>query len=625
MKAFFSLVTGILLLAILFLILAATPLWALTPHEISRTPDYQLLVNPGLEVYDLPYGGSFDGVDCQVASAWQRVWEGDAEPCWMDTRVFAASHLGGGWVERIEGETSQLIVSTEPYTAGIRQQVGGLTPGLGYGFHAAMLTIFQTSAQDPVHGTMIKEVGIDPTGGTDPQSQAIVWSLPDGHDQGPWDVERVTAAYAQAPTVTVYIRVTSPYPSGGLPLMNLSFLDSAILARTGSVSAVSPPLSQATDFLVRWDNAVPSPGGTIRWYDVQWLDEAEGIWHDWFYRTAALSAIFSGQRGHVYRFRARVWQRYPNGAHLFSPYSQEGDSSTRVAGPQLLGRVWTPRQKPATLATVAISGTHYRAFSGPDGTFSLPLSPLSGTQTITVSHPGWLAPPPAYGLTFELTETQTLTWTLRPLDDVVINGGFETGSAGWTSTPSATWPVTAPVHTGRGALALQLTPTFTVPLSVTLAAPFSLPLTASLSQTVLLTDAWHPALSFWYQPASYGTGDRLNLVLTVVTQAVSTTLPLTPRVTAGLAMPITEPLTTTVTFTTTRVFTPPLDAAGWQHFWVHPSLIRAALTGTLTIDFRLWLTRDEGLPLLVYLDEISLGSTPGGPLRFYLPLILRHY
>jgi hypothetical protein len=488
-----------------------------------------------------------------------------------------------------------------------------------------MLTIFQTSAQDPVHGTMIKDVGIDPTGGTDPHSPAIVWSLPDGHDQGPWDVERVTAAYAQAPTLTVYIRVTSPYPSGGLPLMNLSFLDSAILARTGSVSAVSPPLSQATDFLVRWDNAVPSPGGTIRWYDVQWLDEAEGIWHDWFYRTDALSAIFSGHRGHVYRFRARVWQRYPNGAHLFSPYSQEGDSSTRVAGPQLLGRVWTPRQKPATFATVAISGTHYWATSGPDGSFSLPLSPLSGTQTVTVSHPGWLAPPPVYGLTFELTETQTLTWTLHPLDDAVTNGGFETGLAGWMSTPSATWLVTAPVHTGRGALALQLTPSLTVPLSVTLGAPFTLPLSASLSQTILLTDAWFPALSFWYRPASYGAGDRLNLVLTVVTQALSTTLPFTPGVSAGLAMPITEPLTTTLTFTTTHLFTPPLDAAGWQHFWAHPALVRAALTGTLTIDFRLSLTREEGLPLLIYLDEISLGSTPGGPLRFYLPLIIRHY
>ena len=64
----------------------------------------------------------------------------------MDTRVFADSHLGGGWVERIEGDTSQLVISTLPYTAGILQRVTGLTPGVGYGFHAAMLTIFQTSA-----------------------------------------------------------------------------------------------------------------------------------------------------------------------------------------------------------------------------------------------------------------------------------------------------------------------------------------------------------------------------------------------------------------------------------------------------------------------------------------------
>jgi hypothetical protein len=624
------LAAGFLFLAILLLILTAAPLWASTPSEISLAPDYQLLINPGVETYDPPEAydppnAQFDGVNCQMATGWQPFPSGNIDPCWMDTRVFAASHLGGGWVERIEGDTSQLIVSTQPYTAGIRQQVGGLTPGLGYGFHAAMLTIFQTSAQDPVHGTMIKEVGIDPTGGTDPQSPAVVWSLPDGHDQGPWDVERVTAAYAQAPTVTVYVRVTSPYPSGGLPLMNLSFLDSAILARTGSVSAVSPSISESTSFLVRWDNALPSPGGTIRWFDVQWLDEAEGVWHDWFYRTDALSAIFSGQRGHTYRFRARVWQRYPNGAHLFSPYGQEGDTLTWVRGPQLLGRVWAPREKPAAFATVAISGTHHRALSGLDGTFSLPLSPVSGTHAITVSHPAWLAPPPVHGLTFELTETQSLTWTLRPLDDALINGGFEAGMDGWMSTPSATWSVTAPVHTGRAALALQLTPTFGIPLSVTLGAPFSLPLTASLSQTVLLTDAWHPALSFWYRSASYSAGDRLNLVLTVVTQALSTTLPLTPPVTAGLATPLTEPLTTTLTFTTTRVFTPPLDVAGWHYFWAYPSPFRTALTGTVSIDFRLWLTRDQGLPLLIYLDEISLGSTPGGPLRFYLPLILRHY
>ncbi|MDD3828248.1 MAG: hypothetical protein PHY79_19970, partial [Anaerolineae bacterium] len=117
---------------------------------------YQLLLNPGLEEYEAPYG-QFQGVACQVASGWQRFWTGEGQPCWTDTRAFAASELGGGWVERIEGETSQMILSTEPCDAGLWQQVGGLVPGKGYGFAAAMLTIFQTSAQEPVDGTMIKQ------------------------------------------------------------------------------------------------------------------------------------------------------------------------------------------------------------------------------------------------------------------------------------------------------------------------------------------------------------------------------------------------------------------------------------------------------------------------------------
>ena len=157
--------------------------WQAAQAQVEpRADDYQLLANPGLEFFDGPYG-QCDGVDCQVASHWQRFWHDGAEPCWMDTRVFAYSHLGTGWVERIEGVTSQLVFSSEPYTAGLWQQVTGLTPGLGYGFHAAMLTIFETSAQAPVDGTMIKQVGIDPTGGTDPRSPDIVWSDPNDEDQ----------------------------------------------------------------------------------------------------------------------------------------------------------------------------------------------------------------------------------------------------------------------------------------------------------------------------------------------------------------------------------------------------------------------------------------------------------
>jgi hypothetical protein len=204
----------------------------------SATVEYNLLANPGMESYEPPYA-RFEDVKCQVASGWERFWVGDSPPYWMDTRVFAYSHLGGGWVERIEGETSQMLVSRQPYTAGLRQQVSGLTPGLGYAFHSAMLTIFQTSAQDPVNGTMVKQVGVDPTGGSDPQASTVIWCEPDDHDQGPWSVDLQKAFWAVSPEVSVFIRVISPYESGDPSLLNLSFLDSAILAQTAQVSAVA--------------------------------------------------------------------------------------------------------------------------------------------------------------------------------------------------------------------------------------------------------------------------------------------------------------------------------------------------------------------------------------------------
>ncbi len=549
---------------------------------------YQLLTNAGVEVYDSPYR-QFDGVDCQVASGWQRFWYGGSEPAWMDTRVFANSHLGGGWVERIEGDTSQLLLSTEPYSAGIYQQATGLTPGVGYGFHAAMLTIFQTSAQEPVHNTMIKDVGMDPTGGTDPQAPTVIWSEPDAHDQGPWSIDLRTAAYAQSPTMTVFIRVRSLYPSGDSSLLNLSFLDSAILAETAVVTASSPAVSQSPTFQVRWEDFRASPEGQIRWFDVQWLDEKEGVWHDWFSRTADTEATFTGRRGHTYRFRARAWQRYPNGAHLYGPYRPDGDTRTYVGGPRLVGQVLSAEGVPLVGATVSLSGTAYAAASGPGGLYSLDLEPLTGTYTAIVSHPYWLSPPPVYGLTFGLTETVALTWTLRPPDDKVVNGDFEGDLAGWSLvgaggvTPTA---VTTPVHSGQGAVQLR--------------SGAATDLTLGLSQTVRLTRAWEPVVSFWYLPASVAPGDRLQVSVTVV---------------SGTAQ-------ATPTLTLTRTYTPGLDAEGWTHLGYAPAWSDRYLTGTLTLGF--WLLRAGGVTTTtVYLDEVSVGATPGGPYKHYLPLLRR--
>ncbi len=589
------------------------PLGAQVP-QAPAAPDFQLLTNPGVEVYDPPYD-HYEGIACQVASGWQRFWdEEQPEPCWMDCRVFAASHLGGGWVDRIEGDTSQLIVSTEPYTAGIRQTVTGLTPGAGYGFHAAMLTIFQTSAPPDVDDTMFKQVGLDPTGGTDPNAPTVVWSEADGHDANGWSIDLRAAAFAQAPTMTVFVRVISPYPSGGLPYINLSFLDSAILALTPVVSATSSAVSEATAFTVNWDNLVTAPGlKRFKGYDVQWLDEVEGVWHGWLTGTMEVAATFAGEQGHAYRFRARAWQKYLNGALLVSPYRPEGDSRTLVAGPRLVGQVLSTEGLPVIGATVAISGTDLAATSGAGGYYELLAQPSPEARSVTVGHPRWLAPPPVHGIVFGPTDTVTLTWTLRPLSDALVNGDFEAGLDGWSLANART--VSDTVHSGRLALALG--------------GGEALSGTVAASQTVVLTDAWEPHLSFWYRAAdATETDDSLfNVALTVVTETISTTWTVSPTASAGrlLTGPVTVPVTVTVPITTTYLFTPSLEAGDWQHQAYRFGPTEAGLTATVRLEFIVRRGEEAEEARTIYLDEVGLGATPGGPHRTYLPLVLRRF
>lgn len=613
MKRWRLLLRVVLFLALITVASGPGSLQASEPRQAPDLAEYQLLKNPGMEVYDPPYS-QYDGVNCQVATGWERFWYGSPEPYWMDTRVFAYSHLGGDWVERIEGTTSQLLFSTEPYTAGIQQEVSGLTPGAGYGFHAAMLTIFQTSAPPAVDNTMFKQVGMDPTGGTDPQAPTVVWDEADGHDEGPWSINLRTAVYAEVPTMTVFIRVISPFDAGPAPYLNLSFLDSAILAETPVVTAISPPHTEVPTFTVRWDNAVAAPGGYVRWYDVQWLDEVEGEWHDWYAQTSVLQSTFVAEPGHAYRFRARAWQRYDNGAHLYGPYRPEGDTRTSYQVPKLAGQVLNNRNVPVAGTSIAISGTTYTVTSGPGGQYEMQVLAWPDPQTVTVSDPNWAAPPPVHGVTFEPTETVTLIWTLRPPGDVVQNGDFEAGLDGWSLiagqgvTPTV---VTEPVHSGFGSLALGG------------AGPLGL--TTGVTQTVVLTNAWEPALSFWVRPVTTDTDDVLNVILTVVTQTISSTVPVTPTLrgaTAPLKAPITGPITSTLVVTREQVFTPSLEDESWQHYWYDAGPPDAALTGTVTIRFQV---RDDGdgwVPV-VYLDEVRLGASAGGPHKMYLPLVLR--
>ena len=393
-------------------------------------------------------------------------------------------------------------------------------------------------------------------------------------------------------------------------------MDSAVLARTPTISAVSPAVSQSTSFVVRWDNAETAPGArALRGYEVQWKDEAGGGWHDWITwdptqspNTDVTQATFTGERGHTYRFRARVWQRYTNGAHLYSPYRPDGDTGTYIKGPELEGHVFSNEGHAVSGATIAISDTAYSAVSDGNGYYRIRFLPLDGPRTITLSHPNWLTPPPVQNVTFGASETVTLDWSLRPPDDAVSNGDFESELDDWSAiieqgvSPQV---VDDPVHTGGGALAL--------------AGDAATAFTTGVTQTVTLAGSWQPALSFWYRPETVDLDDVFNVVLTVVGDTVRSAPAVQGDIGAGGLAD--APLADAVT--ATHVFTPSLEVGNWQHL---PLTFgpEEFMTATVTIRLQVWDDGDE-VPTKVYVDEVSLGRTPGGPYRGYLPLVLRRF
>ena len=529
----------------------------------------QLLLNPDMEGAFIAYGPTFLDGACKVADKWSRFGDTDPRPCWMDAREFAHDVMHTDWVEKIKGETSQVVISTEPYAAGIYQKVG-VTEGLPYGFHAAMMTIYQTSYGPPQPGHMIKQVGIDPSGGSNPNAATVVWSEPSDQDYG-WDLLRRTAVIATDEIMTVFIRVIADDP-GDWPYVNQSYLDAALLAQTATPWISAPEITPNATFVVTW-GAAASPGGELWAYDVQWQDEADGVWHDWIQwvppqKNLTSSATFSGALGHQYKFRVRAWQYYADAAnYLFSPW---WETETLIGGPQLVGKVRGNGPYAFAGASVSIVGTSYTTMSHQDGTYQLWVEPMSDPHQVAISNPLWLSPEPVHGVTFGPLETVSLDWTLRPPDDAVENGQFEEAlTTGWNLI-SAPTVVTDPVHTGEGA------------------AMLGGPGTVGVEQTVSLTHSWNPNLSFWYLPQSSGGDDVFTVTLNVAGE--SQTIPVS------------------------------LDGDGWQRQWYSLGVGEDYFTGPVTVRFELSSDGEEPATA-VYLDEVSLGRTPGGPFKFYFPII----
>ncbi len=98
------------------------------------------------------------------------------------------------------------------FIGGIYQQIPNVVPGASYWANVVWLVYHPAGALD---GTVGRRIGIDPTGGTDPSSPAIIWSseIWNKFDSCPYKIcrELQVQATAQNTTITVFVRIASTW------------------------------------------------------------------------------------------------------------------------------------------------------------------------------------------------------------------------------------------------------------------------------------------------------------------------------------------------------------------------------------------------------------------------------
>jgi hypothetical protein len=325
---------------------------------------------------------------------------------------------------------------------------------------------------------------------------------------------------------------------------------------------------------VTWDNGQPAPGGYIVKYDVQYKDDVNNTWMLWQDRTRDKSAQFTGVVGRTYTFRARAYEKYTAwfSIRLVGAWS-EGDTTTKVTtigGAQ--GYVRDNRDVPLLTGTVRLVGTGTTSDTRDGGRYQLvPSTP--GTYDVSASGLGYNGPPAVPDVDLQ-EDPVTVDFTLRPLDDAVLNGDFEDGLSNWHAVPgNIIDPEVIDVGIRSGDYSLAL------------GKDSSTSGTCAVTQTLYITPTtYQPTLSFWYRTPG-GEGDDTFEV------GIYQGEPWTYQVLSSVS-----------------------SSAEWSHAWLDVS----SYAGQAWISFAYH--REGTQDFVVYLDEVSLGRASGGPLKSYLPL-----
>ncbi len=143
----------------------------------------------------------------------------------------------------ISGSSSQYIhADGTPFNGGIYQTISGTQPGTYYEFSvgwAAMLRDIGGGQNRKIDNVIIRMVGADPTGGTDPHSASVVWGpeLQTGSSGQSLNSPKMRLVFAaQSDHVTVYVRAFNR----GTGASDKIFLDVICLVPRGDLPTATP-------------------------------------------------------------------------------------------------------------------------------------------------------------------------------------------------------------------------------------------------------------------------------------------------------------------------------------------------------------------------------------------------
>jgi len=524
----------------------------------ALAPAANLLTNGTFENFSA-IGRSWHGIDEKVGTGWTHFYVASGTRLdklhWFSSQDFATAF--GGLNYRLEGSTAQNMWSAYEFDAGVYQRVTGLTPGTAYAFDVPVVTYWRGPGYPDTDGMMQKWVGIDPTGGTDPTGPSVIWSDVDTNDKE-W-VYMDLAASAESNAMTFFVRVQAPEnTSVNHTDLDMVYIDAAKvdLAPTLSLTATA----SGTQVTFSWSGSA-APGWDLKGVEVQYRDEAGGDWQTIQGKTKGNGTYtFTGQRGHTYTVRGRPWQATVESYNADIDMPGLWTQKSVTVGGAFNGYVRNHFGIGISGAVISAGGNSTTSGSG--GFYALQPPGYGQVYTVTVSAGGHGSPPPIPASVPDANSVTPITFTLKPADDVITNGDFESDVSGWSTAGLVSPSVFSGGHrSGEASLVI------TGPLALT--------------QTVSLSGTHNPTLSFWHSPG-LGSGDSLQVSLS-----------------QGSTILASKTFTNSV-------------ASGWQHAWL-PLGQPDRYTGTLTVGF--YLTGGQA-----FLDEVSLGS---GPYTLFLPVILR--